>query len=226
MPKMLSHEQARAFYNRFGKKQDRQSFYEDRAVSALIAHGNFMEASAVFEFGCGTGRFAETLLRAHLPSTARYIGVDISETMAALAAARLAPFGARAEVRLIDGSPRFDVASSSFVRFISNYVFDLLSFGDISEALQEAGRLLIDGGKLGLVSLTYGFTPVTRLVERLWRGVHSFSPSLVGGCRPLILTELVTSAVFQVCFHERFSSWGVPSEVVLAEKRGPQFVRS
>jgi hypothetical protein len=39
----------------------------------LIAHVGFGEAHAVFEFGCGTARFAEELLADHLPPDSRYV---------------------------------------------------------------------------------------------------------------------------------------------------------
>lgn len=72
--KMLTHAEARAVYDRFGARQDRQSFYEDEALADLLAHLAFREAQAVFEFGCGTGRLAKTLLDNHLPATAYYVG--------------------------------------------------------------------------------------------------------------------------------------------------------
>ena len=52
----LDLEQARAFYDRFGARQDRQAFYEDA----------FERARGVPEFGCGTGRFAEVLVAERL----------------------------------------------------------------------------------------------------------------------------------------------------------------
>ena len=54
----LSHEEAQRFYDRFGAKQDWQRFYEDRAISELVAHGALADAQSVVEFGCGTGRIA------------------------------------------------------------------------------------------------------------------------------------------------------------------------
>ena len=60
----------RAFYDRFGGKQDWQRFYEDPALRDLICHGSFDEAHAVVEFGCGTGRLAEHLLRDYLSDAA------------------------------------------------------------------------------------------------------------------------------------------------------------
>ena len=63
--RVLTHEQAQAFYNRMGAKQDWQAFYEAKATRDLIAHASFETAQAVFEFGCGTGAFAEMLSEAH-----------------------------------------------------------------------------------------------------------------------------------------------------------------
>jgi ubiquinone/menaquinone biosynthesis C-methylase UbiE len=215
---MLSHQQAKAFYDRFGKKQDWQSFYEDIATAALIQNGEFDKAGAVFEFGCGTGRFAERLLERHLPANARYVGVDISETMVALAKGRLARFGHRAEVHLTDGSPRLDSEETSFDRFVSNYVLDLLTFEDSRTVLQEAYRVLSEDGLLGLVSLTHGFTPISRVVEGIWMALYAIRPALVGGCRPIHLSELVTGPDWRIRYDDKFSNYGVPSEVFVAEK--------
>ena len=66
-PSLLTLQQTREFYNQFGAKQDSQSFYERPAIDELIAHSNFSEAHSVFEFGCGTGRFADELLSGPLP---------------------------------------------------------------------------------------------------------------------------------------------------------------
>lgn len=65
--RMLTHQQARAFYDRLGAKQDWQAFYELLATNNLSAHAGFDQTQSVFEFGCGTGAFAECLLSSHLP---------------------------------------------------------------------------------------------------------------------------------------------------------------
>lgn len=215
---MLSHEQAKAFYDRFGKKQDWQAFYENAAIDALIRNGGFGRARAVLEFGCGTGSFAERLLEEHLQANARYVGVDISETMVALAGRRLARFGGRAEVYRSDGSPRLDFGAATFDRFVANYVLDLLCLEEIEILLQEAARVLSPGGLLGLTSLTFGFTPFSLVVTAIWQALHSLRPALVGGCRPLLLRELVSGATWQVRYADRFSSFGVPSEILVAGK--------
>jgi ubiquinone/menaquinone biosynthesis C-methylase UbiE len=215
---MLSYEQAKKFYDRFGKKQDWQTFYEDAATEALIRNGEFDKATGVLELGCGTGRFGERLLEGHLPGNAKYVGVDISDTMVDLAKERLARFGPRAEVYRTDGSPRLDFGTATFDRFVSNYVLDLLTSEDIRAVLQEAWRVLSAGGLLGLTSLTHGFTSMSRVVESIWTTIHAIRPTLVGGCRPISLSELVTEPRWRIRCADKFSGYGVPSEVLVAEK--------
>lgn len=98
--RMLSHEQAKVFYDRFGKKQDWQGFYEDCATADLTKHLALAQANSVIEFGCGTEPFTESLLTHHLPADARYLRVDLSSTMVALTQRRLGRFGSRAKVLL------------------------------------------------------------------------------------------------------------------------------
>ncbi len=102
---VLSRSRVRRFYDRFGKMLDTQAFYEDAALDDLISHAEFDTAQSVFEFGCGTGRFAERLLKNILPSTASYTGTDISQTMISLAGQRLLSYEKRAIVTKSERQP-------------------------------------------------------------------------------------------------------------------------
>ncbi len=215
----LSHQQARAFYDRFGAKQDWQRFHEDPAVQRLIRHADVDAATAVIEFGCGTGRIAETLLREHLPASATYIGVDVSATMVNLARTRLRPFGDRAAVQLTDGAPHIAARSGQFDRFVTTYVMDLLSVDDIRAVIGEAHRLLKPHGLLGVVSLTHGGTALARFVERLWMRVHAWRPALVGGCRAVTLPPFLVSQRWQIRHHSTVTTFTITSEVVVAARQ-------
>jgi SAM-dependent methyltransferase len=221
-PRMLTHQQATTFYNYFGAKQDWQAFYEAPATRDLIAHAFFETAQAVFEFGCGTGAFAELVLAHHLPPQARYLAVDSSATMVRLAQSRLERFGARVVVRQTDGALLFAEGSRSFDRFVSNYVLDLLSASDIAQLLSEAHRLLVAGGRLCLVSLTRGSTPLARLVTWSWTRLHALDPRLVGGCRPLELRDCLPGTGFHPDYTQVVTHFGVPSEVVVASKQSDE----
>ena len=125
---VLTQTEARAFYDRFGAKQDAQAFYEDPAIEALIARADFGEAQGVFECGCGTGRFAAELLSKHLASAATYVGTELSSTMLGLARERLAPYGERVRLEYATGKLQFSVADQAVDRVGANFVLELLSF--------------------------------------------------------------------------------------------------
>jgi len=215
---MLTHQQASTFYNAFGAKQDWQAIYEAPATRELIAHASFETAQAVFECGCGTGAFAEQVLVHHLPQEARYLAVDSSATMVRLAQSRLDRFGARVTVRLADGSLQFAEASGSFERFVSTYVLDLLAVSDIIQLLAETHRLLVAGGRVRLVSLTYGSTRLSRLLTRSWTRLHALDPRLVGGCRPLELRDYLPGTGLHLDYSQVVTRFGIPSEVIVASK--------
>ena len=218
MTRTFSHKEAKAFYDRLGRRQDWQAFFEDRAVADTIEHGHFGRARAVCEFGCGTGRLAQRLLREFLPHNSTYLGLDISETMVALARNRLIRWKERASAIRTDGTPHVPAGDESFDRFLACYVFDLLSEQDIRDLLSEAHRVLVPGGLLCLVSLTHGETTPSKILISVWERVHAWRPALVGGCRPLELRARLSEVAWQLQHQSVISRFGVSSEVVVAAR--------
>jgi SAM-dependent methyltransferase len=216
---MLSREQVKSFYDRSGARQDRLAFYEDPPAEDLIAHADFENARLVYEFGCGTGRFAENILARRLPQNALYYGVDLSPSKVQLARERLARFGNRAMVVLTDGSSEVRAADGSVDRFVSNYVLDLLPAEEIHSLLAEAHRVLAKDGRLCLISLTHGKTRLSRLVIWGWVRLHSVRPILVGGCRPIELLEFLREEAWQLRHVNVVTAFGIPSEIVVALPR-------
>lgn len=215
----LSRSEVRAVYDRVGRGQDTQAFYEARAIDAVIAHAGIDEASTLFEIGCGTGRVAERLLRGPAPPDAQYVGVDLSPTMVQIARDRLAAFGDRAEVVQSDGGFSFDRPDASQGRILATYVLDLLSPADIHALLAEAHRLLAPTGRLCLAGLTWGEHPLGRLVANAWAAVHARRPEWVGGCRPLRVDSHLRRERWSVRHREVVRAWGIPSEVLVATPR-------
>jgi SAM-dependent methyltransferase len=213
----LTVEQARHAYDRIGRLQDTQAFYEGAVTCRLAAIGGFEGARSVFELGCGTGRFAAGLLRNRLPPTARYRGVEISPRMASLARRRLAGWAPRAEVVLIDPPGRVLPGSDGqFDRFVACYVLDLLAYPYARTVLAETSRLLTPDGLLCLVSLTHGVTPTGKAVSGAWDTISERWPWLLGGCRPIELAVLLDQGVWRIERREVLTRWGVPSEVLVA----------
>ncbi len=200
----LTSSQARHFYDWFGRAQDLQAFYEDRATGDLLAHGRFDNARAVFEFGCGTGRLAAHLLNRQLPTDTRYLGADISGTMTSLSRARLRRFGRRAAIIQADATQPLPVAAGTFDRFLAVYVLDLLGPGEATAIVAEARRLLRPGGLLAVASLTPGATR------------PALPPGLTGGCRPITVLPLLDR--WHIEHRALISAWALTSEIVVASK--------
>jgi len=216
---VLKSSDVRSFYDRFGSKLDTQSFYEDPSLDELIAHSQFAEARKVYEFGCGTGRFAARLLRDHLPSSATYVASDLSGTMVGLASKRLAKYAERAKVLQSDGTVRFPLPDDSVDRVICTYVLDILSEEKTIDFLSESYRILKSGGKLCLASLTKGTTILSRAVSGTWAAIFRLRPSLTGGCRPILLEQHIDPVDWVEEYRKVVIAFGVPSEILVARIR-------
>jgi ubiquinone/menaquinone biosynthesis C-methylase UbiE len=216
----LSPAQARRFYDRLGSWLDTQRFYEDRAVSALVARSRFEAAQSVFELGCGTGRLAARLLANVLSAGSRYTAVDVSATMVRLTTERLRPWAGRVNVRLTGGSARSGEPDACHDRFVATYVLDLLSDRAIRDVLAEAHRILTDDGLLCVVTLTSGSRGFARLVTAAWTWLQRRNPLLVGGCRPLHAADYLSGGCWGVEYPQTIVAFGVSSEIVVAAKRG------
>lgn len=213
----LNADRARHAYDRIGRLQDTQAFYEHAVTRRLADLGSFEHARWVFELGCGTGRFAAELLRDWLPASAQYRGVEISPKMASLTRRRLAPWAPRAEVVLIDPPGRVLPGSDGqFDRFVACYLFDLLAYHHAGTVLGEAGRLLAPDALLCVVSLTHGVTRTGRMVSDAWDSVAERWPSLLGGCRPIELAMLLETSAWHIKHQEVLTRWGFPSQLIVA----------
>lgn len=212
----ISRAQAKRFYDRLGGKQDTQAFYENPALDDLVVHGQFESAHNVFEFGCGTGRFAERLLKEALPASASYSGADISETMIALSRRRLAPYGERVTLARTEGGMVIPLPDHSVDRVVATYVLDLLPASDIHRLLAEAHRVLGPNGRLCLVSLTHGGTIGSKIAMAAWKALYALRPVLTGGCRPTDLTGYLDKSQWHIEHHRVVVRFAIPSEVVVA----------
>ncbi len=213
--RFLTPEQAAATYDRIGRWQDTQAFYERPAVDAMLRDGRWDEATSVVEVGCGTGALAERLLTTLLPGNSTYVGLDLSATMVRLASQRLLPWSDRARVERVDGHQPWPVPDASADRVVAAYVLDLLSPQATAAFFAEAGRVLRGDGLLATVSLAPGSAGLARVVTAGWSALWRADPRLTGGCRP-VDSRGALPAGWRVEARHRLTSWAVTSEVLLA----------
>jgi ubiquinone/menaquinone biosynthesis C-methylase UbiE len=214
----LDPDEARRVYDRIGRLQDSQGFYERGAVDVLVDHSDFEQAAAVLEVGFGTGELARRLLQHHLVPDARYYGIDISERMLEIASKRLRPWRERIHLALGDCTQGLASEDGSVDRVVATYVLDLLGPAHATTLLAEAHRVLAGGGLLCLASLTRG-SGRARLVSGAWEGLWRIRPQLVGGCRPIELDVYVRQHDWAIRHRSVETSFSVASEVVVAERR-------
>ncbi|HEX2911330.1 MAG TPA: class I SAM-dependent methyltransferase [Chloroflexia bacterium] len=217
MSREVSPEKVRRFYDRFGKLQDAQRFYEESATTELIKHANFKDARDIFELGCGTGLFARKLFQDYLTPDTRYAGIDISPNMVKLTRERLKPWSNRASVELVNTDvPGLSALDNSMDRFVSNYVFDLLPFKTTEKYLAEAHRVLRPDGLLCVTSLTFGNTTLSRFISNTWLRIWKLKPILLGGCRPIALSDYLTPENWKIVYLGKKIEFGITSEVLVA----------
>jgi hypothetical protein len=139
--------------------------------------------------------------------------------MVSLAQERLKPWAERARAYQSNGSSRVPEPDRSFDRFVSTYVFDLLSPDFIDQLLSEARRLLVPGGKLCVVSLTFGVSPLSRALCWGWQRLWRLSPGVVGGCHPIELSDYLNSEQWKADRETKVASWGLVSQVLVASAK-------
>lgn len=212
----LSSAQAAAVYDRVGRWQDTQGFYERPAVDALVRAGRFEVAASVVEVGCGTGALAARLLTDHLPDTARYVALDVSSQMVSLAQNRLRRWSDRVQVAHVDGHSPWPLPDAAVDRVVAAYVLDLLAPPAMDRFFAEAARVLRPGGLVATVSLAPGSRGMSRLASAAWTRLWRINPHLTGGCRPLD-TAATLPAGWRMTSTSAITRWTITSAVMIAE---------
>ncbi|MFW6135207.1 MAG: class I SAM-dependent methyltransferase [Chloroflexota bacterium] len=214
-----SKEEARAAYDRMSTWYDLLAGPSERKHrDAGLRKLNAKPGESILEIGFGTGHALASLARA-VGGSGQVCGVDISEGMARLAAARLEAAGLHRQAAPTCGDGarlpfRDGVADGVFMSF----TLELFDTPRIPRVLDECQRVLQAGGRVCVVSLAK--RGEGGLLLRLYEWVHQRMPKYVD-CRPIPVTEVLEAAGFEVVETERRSMWGLPVDVVLCEPTMP-----
>jgi phospholipid N-methyltransferase len=215
------------FYDMFGAILMNDLYhhtFEARAMFDMVDHCGFHGGQIVLEVGPGSGFLADQIL-ARVPDLF-YVGVDSSKSLQRKATQRLKPYidGGTAEVHFANDSFAFlEEWDSPVDRYIFTYVLDLLPKTDIDRFARLLRSKLQSrrSSKICIVNLTYGYTPLSRMVTNSWQLLYRYlGGAAVGGCRPLQIADYFRPEEgYRLDYLSRVVSTGLPSEVAVLSAR-------
>jgi ubiquinone/menaquinone biosynthesis C-methylase UbiE len=142
------------------------------------------------------------------------MGIDLSEGMLRKAKKRLQKLSGAKYILQQGSAFELPIEDNSIDTLVNNYMFDLIAYEDMDNLLVEFKRVLKDSGKLVLVNMTKGES----LASNLYNTIYSYSPTAMGGCRGVQLSEKLKKHGFRIETREYYQQMLFPSEVILARK--------
>lgn len=209
-------EQARKSYNRMSRWYDIISGpfdrrYTDNGLNKL----SIQPGARALEIGYGTGYALIGLARAVGPS-GQVSGIDISDKMHDLAAAKIKKLGLLEQVELKVGTAiPLPYASDSFDVVYLSFTLELFEDRQIPQLLNECRRVLKQNGQLGIVAMSTKGAKTWAL--KIYNWCHKTFPSFVD-CRPIPAAEMVKQAGFQLAIDQEMNMWGLPVAIIAANK--------
>jgi ubiquinone/menaquinone biosynthesis C-methylase UbiE len=197
-------------WDRAARWYDLQAALEGRALDAALELASPETADRLLDVATGTGALLRRLAtRPVLPG--RVVGVDASRAM--LARAPELPAGWQL---VVADATRLPFAQGSFDVLTAVYLLHLLDQPARAAVLSEAARVLADGGRLVVVTVT---APPSSAAGALLTGLAAWArrgSGIIAGLCPLDPRPELRAAGFGV-LRTRRTTRGYPSLVVLAQ---------
>ena len=171
----------------------------------------------VLEVAVGPGVTLTEILKMVGRTTVVY-GVDLSPKMLEKARRRVSAAGyANLDLREADAR-QLPFPDETFDVLYNSYMLDLIPLEDLPVVLSEFRRVLKPGGRVVIVNMSKENGGVLTWYERLYRRLPArLVPYLMGGCRPVLVEDLVKEAGFCEVTRD-YIRHKLPSEIVTARK--------
>ena len=215
-PVNRSKAQAQATYDSLSRWYDALAgSSEKRLIDAALLKLGVRPGEQVLEIGFGTGHAILALARA-AGDSGRVYGLDISAGMLRVAQQRVDRAGLSCRVELRQGdAARLPFEAGSLDAVFSSFTLELFDTPEIPVVLGECRRVLRGYGRLGVVAMSrqgkHG------LMFKLYEWAHDRFPRYVD-CRPIYAQAAVQEAGFRLVDTTVTSTWGLPVEILLAQK--------
>jgi ubiquinone/menaquinone biosynthesis C-methylase UbiE len=211
-----SKEEAKTSYDKMSRWYDllvgrSEKKFRDNGLDLL----NVRDGENVLEIGFGTGHCTLALARSAGPSGKVY-GIDISEGMLDITASRIedAELSGRVELQLGDAA-NLPFPDDFFDAVFMSFTLELFDTPEIPVVLQQCQRVLKPGGRICVVSMSK--EGKSGLMLRLYEWGHKKLPGYID-CRPIFVKTFLEKADFHIQKACIIRLWGLPVEIVLADK--------
>jgi ubiquinone/menaquinone biosynthesis C-methylase UbiE len=207
-------ESARAAYDRLSKWYDLLAGSSEKKFADIgLQKLDVNAGETILEIGFGTGGSLVSLAQL-VGSTGKVYGVDLSTGMFRVAQNKLKKNGILSGVRLQCADATHLPYPDSFLDAVfMSFVLELFDTPELPLVLRECERTLRGYGRIGVVALSKQKKNSVQLYE--W--FHMHFPAYVD-CRPIYARETIEKAGFQIMDATEMSMWGLPVEIVVAQK--------
>ena len=174
---------------------------------------NVQPGQKVLEIGFGTGRSLVPLAYS-VGETGKIYGIDISDGMIRISKGKISRTGLSNRINLHLGDATKLPFKNNFIDaiFIS-FTLELFDLTEIQQILVECNRVLLNGGRLGVVALE----KKECLAVKIYEWFHAHWPVLVD-CRPIHVQRLIEMADFDPIEARDLVIWGLPVNCIIARK--------
>ena len=162
----------------------------------------------LLDIGCGTGK-GLIEFRKSINNTTSLVGIDLSFKMC-----HKALHGNKGVANANGLDLPFN--SNTFDAVIYSFSLEIIPEEFIGSALADCLRVLKPDGVVCVVCMAE--TPIKNGVYGLYLWVHNKFPNVVD-CRPISIFQLLNQNGFKIVENEIHSLFGLPVEIVLAEKK-------
>jgi len=216
LPVSRSRSQAKRFYDRISRFYDYiTGGFERRISEKALSYLSISAGETILEVGNGSGYSLERM--ANLVGDEGWAsGLDLSSGMAEEAKRRLENARLLDRAGVICGDAlMIPFREGTFDAVLMSFTLELFDTPDIPVVLREARRSLKHGGRLAVASLSR--IGSSSLMLRLYEWAHMTWPTYVD-CRPIYVERALREAGFETTISEKDTMYGLPIEIVVAQK--------